>query len=40
MAAGWSNEMTKVLLTISGEQSIQNQLDGVVSFSDSPRTQL
>ena len=30
MAAGWSNKATKFLLTILGEQSIQNQLDGVV----------
>ena len=30
MAAGWSNEATKVLLTIWGEQNIQNQIDDVV----------
>ena len=30
MVAGWSNEVTKVLLTVWGVQNIQNQLDGVV----------
>ena len=30
MAAGWSNKVTNVLLTIWGEQNIQNQLDGIV----------
>ena len=30
MVAGWSNEATKVLLTVWGVQNIQNQLDGVV----------
>ena len=30
MVVGWSNEATKVLLTVWGVQNIQNQLDGVV----------
>ena len=30
MVPGWSNEATKVLLTVWGVQNIQNQLDGVV----------
>ena len=30
MVAGWSNEATKVLLTVWRVQNIQNQLDGVV----------
>ena len=30
MVLGWSNEATKVLLTVWGVQNIQNQLDGVV----------
>ena len=34
MAAGRSNETTKVLLTVWGEQNIQNQLDGVVQNNE------
>ena len=30
MVASWSDEATKVLLTVWGVQNIQNQLDGVV----------
>ena len=30
MAAGWSTDATKALLSVWGEQNIQNQLDGVV----------
>ena len=30
MAAGWSNEETKTLVSIWGEANVQNQLDGVV----------
>ena len=30
MVAGWSNEATKVLLTVRGVKNMQNQLDGVV----------
>ena len=30
MVARWSNEAIKVLLTVSGEQNIQNQLDDIV----------
>ena len=29
VAAGWYNEATEVLIIVSGEQNIQNQLDGV-----------
>ena len=30
MAAGWSAEATKALLSVWGERNIQSQLDGVV----------
>ena len=30
MAAGWSTEATKALLSLSGEGNIQSQLNGVV----------
>ena len=30
IVASWSNEATKVLLTVLGVQNIQNKLDGVV----------
>ena len=30
MAAGWSAEATRALLSVWGEQNIQSQLDGVV----------
>ena len=29
VAAGWSNEVTEVLIIVLGEQNIQNQLDGI-----------
>ena len=30
MAAGWSNKVTNVLLTVCGEQNIHNQINGIM----------
>ena len=35
VAAGWSNEVTEVLIIVLGEHNIQNQLDGVTRNNES-----